>query len=173
MFRHQMRGLGMRGQAAQVRSQSRHGHRRLALEGLEDRILLSGLPTMYTVDLTSDTGTSTSTGAGDLLYCITKANANTNTAGSEIEFDPTVFSAATPQTITLSSTLELTEKAPAPEGRKDMHCAGIDAMKLGPARLLRSSTNPIKNATCGNSQGAHQWRRRELRPKLEFHKLQY
>ena len=86
-------------------------HRLCVLEGLEDRILLSGSPTIYTVDLTSDTGTSTGTDAGDLLYCITQANANPNTAGSEIEFAPTVFSAATPQTITLSSTLELTETA--------------------------------------------------------------
>ena len=46
-----------------------------------------------------------------MLYCITQANANTNTAGSEIEFDPTVFKATTPQTITLSSTLELKETA--------------------------------------------------------------
>ena len=81
------------------------------LEGLEGRVLLSGSPTIYTVDLTSDTGTSTSTDAGDLLYCVTQANANTNIAGSEIQFDPTVFNPATPQTITLASTLELSETA--------------------------------------------------------------
>ena len=46
-----------------------------------------------------------------MLYCVTQANANTNTAGSVIEFDPTVFKSATPQTIKLSSTLELTETA--------------------------------------------------------------
>ena len=39
---------------------------------------------------TSDTG-SGSDSEGDLLYAISQANANTNPAGSEIEFDPTVF----------------------------------------------------------------------------------
>ncbi|HKI17743.1 MAG TPA: LEPR-XLL domain-containing protein, partial [Isosphaeraceae bacterium] len=39
------------------RSQAHARRRRLwALEGLEDRVLLSGNPTIYTVDLTSDTG---------------------------------------------------------------------------------------------------------------------
>ena len=78
---------------------------------------LSGSPTYYTVNLTSDTGASSGTDAypvtgtpsGDLLWAITQANANTNPAGSVIEFDPTIF--ATTQTITLSSTLELSESA--------------------------------------------------------------
>ena len=70
----------------------------------------TGNPTGYLVDLTSDTGAG-SDGAGDLLYCITQANANTNPLGSLIEFDPTVFSTAKPQTIKLSTTLELTETA--------------------------------------------------------------
>ncbi len=46
---------------------------------------------------------------GDLRYCIDQADANSNTAGSLIRFDPTVF--GTPQTITLSSTLTLSETA--------------------------------------------------------------
>ena len=70
--------------------------------------LLSGSPTIYTVDLTSDTGTG-SGATGDLRYCITQANANTNTAGSLIEFDPTVFTPSIGGVITLSSTLELSE----------------------------------------------------------------
>ncbi len=84
-------------------------------EGLEAHVLLSGNPTYYTVNLTSDTGASSGTDAttgdpsGDLLWAITQANANTNPAGSVINFDPTVF--ASPQTITLSSTLELSESA--------------------------------------------------------------
>ena len=65
------------------------------------------------VNLTSDTDAGSGT-TGDLLYCITQANANTNTAGSEIEFDPTVFNSSSPQTIDLTSTLELSE-APWPE----------------------------------------------------------
>jgi hypothetical protein len=85
------------------------------LEGLEGRVLLSGNPTYYTVNLTSDTGASsgtdgtTGTPAGDLLWAITQANANANPAGSVIEFDPTVF--ATPQTITLSHILVLSGSA--------------------------------------------------------------
>ncbi len=66
-------------------------------------------PTVYIVDLTSDTGASTSANEGDLLYCVTQANANTNPEGSVIEFDSTVFNASTPQTIKLSSTLDLSE----------------------------------------------------------------
>ncbi len=44
-------------------------------------------------------------------YCITQANANTNLAGSQIEFDPSVFNANAPQSVTLSSTLKLNETA--------------------------------------------------------------
>jgi predicted outer membrane repeat protein len=75
------------------------------LEILESRQLLSA--TVYTVDLTSDTGTSTSAAAGDLLYCLTRANADTNPDGTEIVFDPSVFNSTSPQTITLDSTLVL------------------------------------------------------------------
>ena len=64
--------------------------------------------TIYTVNAITDTGTGSGT-TGDLLYCINLANANPNTLGSLIEFDPTVF--ATPQTITLTSTLTLSETA--------------------------------------------------------------
>ena len=59
----------------------------------------------------NSTGNGT-TGTGDsgtLPYVVGLANANINTAGSEIEFDPTVF--ASPQTITLASTLVLSETA--------------------------------------------------------------
>ena len=91
-------------------------HRRiLELEGLEERVVLSPA-TIYTVDLTTDTGPmsagSGSGTTGDLRYVINQADANTNTAGSIIQFDPAVF--ATAQTITLSSslgTLDLTETA--------------------------------------------------------------
>ena len=88
---------------------------RPAVGRLEERALLSGSPTYYTVNLTSDTGASSGTDAatgdpsGDILWAVTQANANPNTAGSVVNFDPTVF--ATPQTITLSGTLELSESA--------------------------------------------------------------
>jgi hypothetical protein len=96
-----------------ARSEDRFRRRRQLWtpEGLEPRVLLSANPTYYTVNLTSDTGASSGTGdpSGDLLWAITQANANTNPAGTVIDFDPTVF--ATPQTITLSCTLELSESA--------------------------------------------------------------
>ncbi len=46
-------------------------------------------------------------GLGSLPYAILEANSDPGSAGSVINFDPTVF--ATPQTITLSSTLVLSE----------------------------------------------------------------
>jgi hypothetical protein len=85
-------------------ARSRRGKPVWLLEGLEDRILLAA--TTYTVNAITDTGAGSGT-TGDLLYCITKANANPNTAGSEIQFDPKVFGA--PQTIKLSNTLVLSE----------------------------------------------------------------
>ncbi|HEV3311517.1 MAG TPA: choice-of-anchor Q domain-containing protein, partial [Chloroflexota bacterium] len=106
MIFHQMRGLKKQSTTGRTRHRRRLG----MLEGLEGRVLLTGSPTIYTVDPTSDTGAG-SNNKGDLLYCITQANADPNTAGSEITFDPTVFNAATPQTIKLSKTLDLTETA--------------------------------------------------------------
>jgi hypothetical protein len=94
---------------------ARRRHRLWVPEGLEDRVLLAGSPTYYTVNLTSDTGASSGTDpktndpSGDLLWAITQANANTNPAGTVINFDQTVFS--TQQTITLTSTLTLSETA--------------------------------------------------------------
>ena len=73
-------------------------------ELLEPRVVLS--PTIFTVD---STGSSTlgSGMSGTLPYVVAQANANNNTDGSEIEFDPTVFSST--QTITLGATLVLSE----------------------------------------------------------------
>ncbi len=78
-----------------------------------------GNPTVYTVNLTSDTGAFNGTNAataasGDVLWAITQANANTNPAGSLIEFDipttdPGYNAAAGSWTITLTSTLDLSE----------------------------------------------------------------
>ena len=103
------------GTRARQNSRARRSRRLSVLEGLEGRVLLSGNPTYYTVNLTSDTGASSGidsfptagTPSGDLSYCIGLANANTSSAGSVIDFDPTVF--ATSQTLTLSSTLDLSE----------------------------------------------------------------
>ena len=94
--------------AAQVRRGDRRGRRRhsLVLDRLEDRTLLS--PTVFTVNAITDTGAGSRT-TGDLVYCIDQANANSNTDGSLIQFDLTVFS--TPQTITLGSGLVLRNTA--------------------------------------------------------------
>lgn len=92
--------------AKRLACRARPGRRPLVLEGLEDRTLLA--PTFYTVNTLTDTGAGVGT-TGDLRYLITRANANRNPAGSVIQFDPTIFSIA--QTITLTSTLDLAEKA--------------------------------------------------------------
>ncbi len=76
------------------------------LELLEPRVVLSA--TIFTVNSTGN-GTSGSGTSGTLPYVISQANANTNTAGSEIEFDSSVF--ASPQTVTLGATLVLSETA--------------------------------------------------------------
>ena len=85
---------------------STRGKQPWLVEALEDRLLLSGSPTIYTVNSTGN-GTTGTGNSGTLPYVIGQANANTNTAGSEIQFDHSVFKTA--QTITLASTLELSE----------------------------------------------------------------
>ena len=91
-----------------ARVRARRSRRMWVLEGLEDRLLLSGSPTIYTVNSTGN-GTTGTGDSGTLPYVIGQANANANPAGSEIQFDPTVF--GSPQTITLASTLVLSETA--------------------------------------------------------------
>ncbi len=87
MIRHWLVGLKMTSKAYRRALRRRQAW---TPEGLEDRLLLSGNPTAYIVNLTSDTGAG-SGNSGDLRYVITQANANTNTGGSVITFDPTVF----------------------------------------------------------------------------------
>ncbi len=67
-------------------------------------------PTIFTVD---DPGNSASGSgpSGTLPYVISQANANPSADGSEIEFDSSVFNSSSPQTITLASTLVLSETA--------------------------------------------------------------
>ena len=72
--------------------------------GAFERPNVTGLPTVYTVDLTSASGAG-SGNAGDLVFAVNQANANTNPAGSVIAFDPAVFNAASPQMIVLGSPL--------------------------------------------------------------------
>ena len=65
-----------------------------------------GTATVYTVNSTGSGSSGTGT-SGTLPYVIGQADLNPNLAGSVIQFAPTVFSASNPQTITLTSTLEL------------------------------------------------------------------
>ncbi len=46
-----------------------------------------------------------------LLFAIDQANANSNPAGSVIQFDPSIFNTSAPQTIVLANTLSLTGTA--------------------------------------------------------------
>jgi Right handed beta helix region len=100
--------LGIHGLPARRLAASPRRRHALIVEGLEDRLLLSGDPTMYTVTSTSGSPND----KGSLPDVINLANSNTNPAGSVIQFDKMVF--ATPQIITLTSTLNLEEK-PGPE----------------------------------------------------------
>src|ERR1700678_3481651 len=78
-------------------------------EDLEPRLLLAGSPTIYTVDVLSDTGTGSGT-TGDLLYAVRQADANTtNPDGSVIQFAPLLFNV--PRTLTLTQPLELSQNA--------------------------------------------------------------
>ncbi|AMV36152.1 hypothetical protein VT85_01820 [Planctomyces sp. SH-PL62] len=90
------------------RGRSRSARRRMAVEILECRALLAGDPTAYLVNLTSAVGAG-SGAAGDLAYVVGRANADADPDGSVIRFDPAVFS--TPQTITLTATLILSQTA--------------------------------------------------------------
>ncbi len=125
MIRHPMRGLKKQSSTGLGIARRRHRRQHLKLEALEIRTLLSGSPTIYTVDSTTDTGTG-SNDKGDLLYCITQANANTNTVGSEIEFDSSVFTGATQLSITLSAPLNLAETA----GPEVIDGPGASALKI-------------------------------------------
>ncbi len=112
MIRSLLNGLNTGSRSHRQSQRARRGRRLWVPEGLEDRVMLSASPTIYTVNATTDTGTGTGS-TGDLLYCIEQANANPNPAGSMIEFSTPLFS--TPQTITLTSTLELSGSAGAIE----------------------------------------------------------
>ena len=90
--------------SARPRTRRRATSRRPSLESLEPRVVLSA--TVYTVNSTGSGAAGTGT-SGTLPYVISQADTNTNTDGSAIEFDPTVFSS--PQSITLTATLDLSE----------------------------------------------------------------
>ena len=76
------------------------------VELVEDRLLLSA--DIFTVNATGSSTSGTGT-SGTLPYVISLANADTNPDGSEIVFDPAVFSSSSPRTISLGATLTLSE----------------------------------------------------------------
>jgi hypothetical protein len=98
MLDHPLRRFGASSRSSPVRAL----RRRVAwsVDALEHRVLLSGTPTVYTVDALSDTGAGLGT-TGDLLYAVRQADADTtNPDGSVIQFAPLLFNV--PRTITLS-----------------------------------------------------------------------
>jgi hypothetical protein len=123
----------------------RRGWRPL-LEALEDRLT----PATYTVNAITDTGAGSGL-AGDLRYCITRADADPSSA---IVFDATVF--ATAQTITLVS-------APLPDLAQDMQitgpAAGVTLMVAGKGRgftIDSGAAVTIANLTIwGGNAGNH------------------
>ncbi len=140
------------------RRSSRPGFQRLEI--LEPRRLLAA--SVYTVDLTSDTGASTSPSAGDLLYCLNQASVDSNPDGSEIEFDPSVFNSANPQTITLTNTLLLTE-SPGLEnlvgpGSSVVMISGgnaVDVLTVGFGTTAEISGLTIANGSGGDGAGIY------------------
>ena len=107
MYSYSVLGVRTKSQTYAQGTRKRRGCKRwpLRLESLEDHMMLSGGPTIYTVTDTSNLITDT----GSLVFAINEANANPNPAGSLIEFSTPQF--RTPQTITLTSTLTLTGSA--------------------------------------------------------------
>jgi hypothetical protein len=94
-------------QSSQATRQRRARRRRqlCVLEGLEERVLQAGSPTVFMVENTSNNAAV----VHSLPWAIKKADANPNPAGSLIEFKASVFKATTPRTIKLASTLVLSE----------------------------------------------------------------
>jgi hypothetical protein len=80
---------------------------RPVVERIEDRLLLSA--DIFTVDSTSGGSVAdpNNPDKGSLPYVVALANADANPDGSEIQFDPVLFSSSSPQTILLDGTLTL------------------------------------------------------------------
>ena len=117
-------------------------------------------PTIFTVD-SMGSGTSGSGTSGTLPYVISQANANTNTDGSEIEFDPSVFTSSAPQTITLGATLVLSETA-GPEvidgpGAGIVTVSGSDASRV--FLVDNGVTASISGLTISGRLDRREWRR--------------
>jgi len=111
MYRFERTGCLRRVQtAARARFRGRFLKTALRLEGLEDRVMLAGSPSIYVVNST-DGGNSGNGNTGTLPFVVGLANGDPNPAGSVIEFDPTVFDPHSLHKINLQATLDLTETA--------------------------------------------------------------
>ncbi|MGO9917326.1 MAG: choice-of-anchor Q domain-containing protein [Isosphaeraceae bacterium] len=97
--------FGRKSSPATRQPRARRRRQFCVVEGLEERVLQAGPPTVFMVNNTSNNAAL----VGSLPFEIKKADANPNPAGSLIEFNDNVFKATTPRTITLASTLALTE----------------------------------------------------------------
>ena len=91
MLGHHRRGSGLTAGISWggCRGRPRRGRRLWLLDGLEDRLLLSGNPTIYTVNST-DGGSSGSGDSGTLPYVIALADADPNPAGPADRVRPDV-----------------------------------------------------------------------------------
>ncbi|MGO9468832.1 MAG: choice-of-anchor Q domain-containing protein [Isosphaeraceae bacterium] len=156
MIRNRIRWLGLRSQTSRGRADARRRRKHWAIENLEDRLLLSGSPNIYTVTSTSNSTTGTGT-SGALPYLIGLANGNTtNTAGSEIVFSPMVFSS--PKIIMPLSTLALT--APAAYGPEVIDGPGANLVTINGADAIgifsvaNGTTATIAGLTLTNGNAA-------------------
>ncbi len=104
-------GLDITGGGTFALTASASGFGSLNLTGTSSQTTLPWtVPTIYIVESTAGDGSGTGT-SGTLAYVISQANANINPYGSEIVFGPSVFSGASPQTITVTASLVLSETA--------------------------------------------------------------
>ena len=107
-------------------------------------------------------GTGTS---GDIAYVIGQVNTNTNPAGSLVQFDPTVFAA--PQTIPLTSTLEISEKAGPVviQGFANNKNVAIDGQNtVGDFMIDSGVTATLSNLDIrGGERRRRRWRRQQRR----------
>jgi hypothetical protein len=83
MVAHTLRGLKrtLRKSQGALHARRRRGKQPWFVESLEDRLLLSGNPTIFTVNST-DNGITGTGDSGTLPYVIGQANANTNTSAA-------------------------------------------------------------------------------------------
>jgi len=117
--------------------------------------MLSGNPSIYIINST-DGGNTGSGIVGTLPYVIGQANRDPNTAGSVIEFDPTVFDPHTSHTIDLQGTLDLHETA----GPEAIEGPGASVATVSGGEhfqvflVSKGATAKLSNLTIADGKGA-------------------